>query len=266
MYHTTADGKDIYYELRGNTEASETVVFLNGLTQSTQAWSFFVPVFEKRFRIVLLDFVFQGRSSKKGEWRDFDAHAADLKGLLDAEKLCPVHIVGISYGSLVAQHFAVKYPDCLRKLVLLSTFAAKTPYYDAIELAWWHALQSGGYSLMLDVMLPTVLSEEYFSHARVPIETLKSVRKEMNEDPDALLKLMTATKKRKDYRKELRKIVSPTLIVHGEKDLLLPVHMALDVQLSLPGSQLKIIAGAGHTLNLEKAEEAASESFRFLNS
>jgi 3-oxoadipate enol-lactonase len=264
MICKTNDQLDLYYEVQGNPKSSETLLFLNGLTQSTLAWFFFLPYFKERYKIILLDFIFQGQSSKSGSWRTFDQHAADVRAVLEQESIHKATLVGLSYGSLVAQHFAVLYPNRLNKLVLLSTFAHKTPYYDAIELSWWRALESGGYNLMLDIMLPSVLSEKYFANPIIPIQAMKEARKESNQNSEAIFNLMRATKEREDYRKELEKIKTPSLIIQGEKDLLLPVHLAEEVQKHISGSVLKVIKQAGHTLNLEHVHEVCGEIKKFL--
>ncbi len=251
MFCKTSDQLNIYYEIHGNEKAPETIVFLNGLSQSTVAWVLTIPSFKKEYRIVLIDFIFQGKSDKTGEWRNFDQHAKDLVFVLDELKLQKPIIAGLSYGSMVAQHFAVNYPHRLSKLILMATFASKTPYYEAIELSWWRALEFGGYNLMLDIMLPTVLSERYFSNPLMPIDLMKQARQDAQDDKQSLFKLMRATKERPDYRPELKKIAVPTLVIQGEKDMLLPVHLADEVAKAIPGAKLEIIAHVGHTLNLE---------------
>lgn len=261
----TDDGLNLYYEIQGNPNAEQTLVFLNGLTQSTLAWAFVLPYFKNDYRMVLMDFIFQGQSDKDAQWRDFDRHASDLKGILDNENISKVTLIGISYGSLVAQHFAVNYPKYLSKLVLISTFAHKTPYYEAIELSWWRALETGGYNLMLDIMLPSVLSENYFMNPLIPISVMKDSRKTANQNSEAIFNLMRATKERKDFRNDLEKIVAPTLIIQGEKDMLLPVHLAKEVQLHIKDSSLVVIKNAGHTLNLEHISEVCLEIKNFLN-
>jgi len=265
MICKTFDNLNLYYKTEGNLNSTETVVFLNGLTQSTDSWILVLPYFKKKYKIILIDFIFQGQSDKTGEWRDFDTHAKDVKTVLDQEKIQSTNIVGISYGSMVAQNLAVLYPDYIKKLVLLSTFANKTPYYEAIELSWWRALEMGGYSLMLDIMLPSVLSEAYFSNPLVSISKLKNGRKDLNLNSDAIFNLMRATKERKDYRKNLEKIDAPSLIVQGEKDMLLPVHLANEVHLHIKNSKLIVVKNAGHTLNLEHVEEVCGYINTFLN-
>jgi len=265
MICKTSDNLDLYYEVQGNAQAKETIVFLNGLTQSTVAWFFVLPYFKEKYKIILLDFIFQGQSSKEAEWRDFDKHASDVKAVLDKENISLATIAGLSYGSIVAQHFAVLFPQQISKLILISTFAHKTAYYNAIELSWWRALEAGGYNLMLDVMLPNVLSEHYFANPLVSIEMMKDARKELNQNSDAIFKLMRATKERDDYRDELKKIKCPALVIQGEKDFLLPVHMASEVHRNISGSKLVVIPNAGHTLNLEHVPEVCKSIKEFLN-
>ncbi|HQQ93071.1 MAG TPA: alpha/beta hydrolase [Bacteroidia bacterium] len=265
MICKTEDSKEIYYEVQGNLSAPHTLVFLNGLTQSTLSWGLMWPVFKEQYRIVLLDFVFQGRSSKEGDWRDFDQHARDLRSLLELLGLYRVHLVGLSYGSFVAQNFAVNFPDHVDKLILLSTAAHKNPYFEAIETSWEQALKIGGYSLLLDIMLPSVLSEEYFLNPLIPIENMKESRKELNQNTGAILKLMRATKERKDYRAKLREIHCPCLIIQGERDMLLPVHMASEVHQNIRGSKFIVIPNAGHTLNLEHVQDVCHYIKDFLS-
>lgn len=264
MYCKTTDNLNIYYEVQGNLNSDKTIVLLNGLSQSTLSWVLVTPYFKNDFRIVLIDFIFQGQSDKNGEWRTFDQHAGDVKSVLDLLGIQKVYLAGLSYGSLVSQHFVLLYPDYVKKLILISTFAHKTPYYDAIELAWWRALELGGYGLMLDIMLPSVLSENYFKNPLIPIDLMKQARQEVNGEKEALFNLMKATKNREDYRPKLKGIKAPTLIIQGEKDLLLPVHMAEEVAKNIPGAQLKVIENAGHTLNLEAIPQVTAEMLLFL--
>lgn len=260
----TIDDLNIYYEVQGNVSALETLVFLNGLTQSTVSWLFVLPYFKEKYKIILLDFIFQGQSDKAEHWRDFDQHANDVKHVLQQEKINKATIIGLSYGSMVAQNFAVNHPTFVNKLILISTFAHKTPYYEAIELSWWRALEFGGYNLMLDIMLPSVLSEDYFSHPIIPIQLMKDARLDAQQNKQAIFNLMQATKERKDYRPNLEKINVPTLIIQGEKDLLLPVHLANEVHKHIKNSEFKIVANAGHTLNLEHVPEVCGYVKEFL--
>lgn len=261
MFHTTSDNQRIYYELAGNKNSEKFLIFLNGISQSTLAWNLMIPAFAEDYQLIVCDFIFQGQSDKKGDVRDFDQHAADIFGLIQTITTHKVSLIGISYGSLVAQHFALNYPEKTDKLILLSTFAHKTAYYEAIELAWQRTLSVGGYGLMFDVMLPMVLGETYFENPLIPIDTLRAGRQAVNTDSEAIRKLMKATQQRPDYREKLKAIKNPTLVIHGEQDLLLQPHMGKAVADAIPGSKFELIKGAGHTLNLE----AAPQTIKLIN-
>jgi 3-oxoadipate enol-lactonase len=231
-------------------------VFLNGLSQSTVAWSFMLPYFNE-YKILLLDFIFQGQSDKTGEYKNFDQHAQDVVSLMQHLKIPQASIVGISYGSLVAQNMASAYPYSVKCLVLLSTFAHKSEYFKAVELSWKRAVEMGGYTMLLDVMLPYVLSENFFENPIIPLDILKSTRQGVNENNEALMKLMRATEERADYRSELKKITAPTLIIHGRFDKLVTIDLAEAVQQNISNSKLVIVEHAGHTLNLEVVKETS---------
>lgn len=255
MYYKTSDNLNLYYEIHGNLKAKKYLIFLNGITQSSIAWNLMLPAFTNDYQIITCDFIFQGMSDKKGDARNFDQHAADINGLLDFLHISKINLVGLSYGSLVAQHFALNHPEKINKLLLLSSFAHQTPYLEAMSYGWGRALDLGGYSLMFDIMLPVVLSEGYFDNPLISPEALKVARENINTDPSALKKLMQATYERGDYREKIKAIKNPTLVIHGEKDTLLPVHMAKAVADAIQGSKFEIIPNAGHTLNLEAVSQ-----------
>ena len=80
MLNKTTDNLNLYYEVSGNTESQKTLVFLNGLSQSTIAWGFVLPHFKNEYKFVALDFILPGKSDKNSEKRDFDQHASQSHG------------------------------------------------------------------------------------------------------------------------------------------------------------------------------------------
>jgi 3-oxoadipate enol-lactonase len=265
MFFTTQDNLQIYYEFRGNEKSDKKILFLNGLTQSTIAWEFTILPLLNDYHIILMDFVFQGKSSVAEKHRSFDEHAQDVFGLINTLIRKPVSIVGISYGSLVAQHLAVNYPAAIDKLVLVSSFAHKTPLYKSIELSWKNALKIGGYELLLDVMLPYVIGQSYFENPFIPIETLKSMRKDLQPEPSSILKLMQATEERPDYLNALTKVIATTLIIQGRNDLLFPIYCASAISEAISKSRLEIIEQCGHTINLEAPQKLSSLIIEFVD-
>lgn len=247
---TLQDGTELYYEVQGNLSAEKSILFLNGLTQSTASWAGITTAFQD-YKIILPDLVFQGQSGASEKFRTFDQHASDIYHLIEHLQLSTIFLAGISYGGVVAQHLLVNYPDRLSGAALISTFAHKTAIFNSIGESWAAALDIGGYPLLLDVMLPYVLSENYFENPIIPINDLKNMRLTNQMHKDNIFKLMQATAESGDYRPELKKINKPVIVIHGEKDQLIPVNVGEEIHKHIAGSQFEIIKNAGHTLNLE---------------
>ena len=66
MIHELPGGLAMYYELHGAKDADSTIVFLNGLSQSTASWLGIAPQFYSAHRVLLCDLIFQGRAQPSG--------------------------------------------------------------------------------------------------------------------------------------------------------------------------------------------------------
>ncbi|HET6989798.1 MAG TPA: alpha/beta hydrolase [Bacteroidia bacterium] len=264
MIHRLPDGLEMYYEIQGKTDSETTLVFLNGLSQSTLSWMGIAPAFYADNRVILVDFIFQGQSSKAKKFRTYDEHAADIFDLLQNNANGKIILCGISYGSAIAQHLIVNYPDFFSGAILLSTFGHATPQFNAIGESWVSALNAGGYALMLDVMLPTVLGKSYFDKPLIPIATLKESRVSRDLETDSLLKLIKGTDVRGDYREKLKAVKIPVLVVQGEEDFLIPPAIAKEVADHIPDSEFLVIEKAGHTLNLEAIPQTVKLIRKFI--
>ncbi|ARS36915.1 alpha/beta fold hydrolase [Pontibacter actiniarum] len=251
MKHTLPDGHQLYYEVQGNPDAAQTLVFLNGLTQTTTAWAGVAFTLGKKYKQVLVDLLFQGKADAAPEPRSFEAHAADLAHLLQSLQLPDVVLVGISFGGAVAQRVLVNYPELVQAGVLLSTFAQVDAYFEAVCHTWEAALEAGGTALLVDVMLPMVLGRSYFLKPVISIEKLRGSRANQSLLKENVLHQLAAIKESGNYLKELKKVQLPVMLVHGEEDQLCPTEMGKAMNDVLPNAKLETIPKAGHTLNLE---------------
>ena len=142
MFYKTKDDKQLYYEVLGNLESEKSIIFLNGLSQSTVAWMLTVPAFTANYKVVLCDLIFQGQSDKTGESRSFDQHATDVIGLIDFLKIKKINVAGISYGSLVAQHMALNFPEKTRCFFKKEPCAFRGTHRNVWELITQHIKDS----------------------------------------------------------------------------------------------------------------------------
>lgn len=89
----------LFYEVKGDLESSETIVFLNGVMASTNSWYQFIPFFERfGYKMLLHDFKGQLKSSKPEGPYTFEEHAMELKELMDFLQIKNANLIGTSYG------------------------------------------------------------------------------------------------------------------------------------------------------------------------
>ena len=249
MFFNLKDGKQVYYTIQGNP-AGATVLFLNGLSQSTVVWNPLCSLLEDTYHIVLMDLVFQGQSDKTGDVRSIGQHADDVIELLDHLQLEKISLVGISYGSVVSQHLMVRYPRRLKNVALLSTLANNTARFLEIHELWANTLETNGLKSMMDLVYPFSLGPSFFEAPPIPIPQLKEMSLGINEG-QAVLKLMQGLSQDTFYISQLAEVDLPTLVIHGEYDFLCLPEMGKAVADAIPGARFELIRGVGHTLNVE---------------
>lgn len=242
-----------------------SLLFLNGLTQSFGIWKNCVIQLEQSYQILLIDLINQGNSGRTNREIDFDEHAETVNSLVKHLGLKDFWIAGISYGSLVAQHFAYRFPENLKGMVLISSFAQKNNYYKAIEVSWKNALEQLGYKFFLQTILPYVLGKTYFEGENFSAEKIISERMLQPIHENSLMLLMRATEKRKDFSDELKTIKQPVMIVHGEEDILFPVEMANYLARVIQNSELTLLPKTGHSINVEQPQLLAKKIHEFIS-
>ena len=112
----TKDGLKLRYEIRG---AGEPVALIMGFSGSGRGWGeAFLKLMEARFKIFVIDNRGTGESDKPDAEFTLGDLAADVAAVLDHAKTPRAHIFGISMGGMIAQEFALAYPERTRGLVL----------------------------------------------------------------------------------------------------------------------------------------------------
>lgn len=99
----------------------DVLLFLHGLGSTKKDWEKQVPFFSKKYRVISLDLRGHGASSKPLNNYGVNYMTQDVKLLLDEFNIKKATIVGFSMGGAVAFQFAVSYPNCLNKLVIVNS-------------------------------------------------------------------------------------------------------------------------------------------------
>jgi pimeloyl-ACP methyl ester carboxylesterase len=179
--------------------------------------------------------------------------AADSLGVLDALGIAQAHVVGVSLGGMIGQRMALASPHRVLSLcsVMSSSGARRLPgpKPDALrallrrpKAADEQALVDHCIRLSKVIGSPGFPVDEEVLRERVTAWTRRSFH------PAGMLRQMTAIAADSRRAKELAQIKTPTLVLHGKDDPLVPYACGADTARRINGAQLVGIHGMGHDL------------------
>ncbi|AKI96603.1 alpha/beta fold hydrolase [Kosmotoga pacifica] len=255
---------NIYYELHGD-ENRPVVVLLNGIMMSTLSWHGHLSDLTRFFRVLLMDFRDQGKSSKMSKEFDISVHVEDLNALLDYLNIEKVNIVGLSYGGQVAQLFALKHPYKLNALVLANTPARIPPYLQELGEAWKEAARLYDGEKFFKLAIPFIYSDSFYNSNLSWLKNRQKAFKQLlNKDWfDGFIRLASSNLSFNTLN-ELPSISCPTLLLMADRDIITPIREMELIKERLPQAESLIIHDAGHAAFLEKQEEFLSAVIGFL--
>ena len=115
MPTVSANGIDIYYERSGS---GPKLLFCNGSGSSLATSAALISLFTPQFDVVAHDQRGLGRTSIPDGPYSMAEYAADAAAVLDAVGWERCRVVGVSFGGMVAQEFAVTWPQRVERLAL----------------------------------------------------------------------------------------------------------------------------------------------------
>ena len=139
MADFTFNGFHIHYEDIGS---GEPLLLLNGIFMSCDSWLDFIAPLSNNNRLLLLDFVDQGKSGKASSDYDISMQADLLEAFLDELGLETVNLAGVSYGGQVAIIFAASRPGRVDKLFLANTCGYTSKWLLDVGKSWLYSFES----------------------------------------------------------------------------------------------------------------------------
>lgn len=207
----------------------------------------------KRFEVILFDQRGMGQSDKPDVEYSMADYAGDAVGILDALGLDSAHVVGFSFGGMVAQELAIRHPQRVRRLVLAGTTSggaggSSYPIHEFLDLDPETRARRG-----LEVMDNTFTPQWQAEH---PQEAARLIRERMilaaRRAGDVALergkRRQLMARAQHDCFDRLPRITAPTLVIAGERDGQAPVELARNLADAIAGARMVVVPGAHHTL------------------
>lgn len=163
MPKVQANGIDIYYEIKG---AGEFLLLIAGFASDLTNWSKMVSLLAEKYRVIVFDNRGVGRSSAPESPYTIRQMADDTAGLLDKIGVDKAHVAGHSMGGMIAQEFALGYPEKVRSLMLLATCAKPDERNRAIIESWGELPRQVDAVTAARLSLPWIYTSNFYSRPK----------------------------------------------------------------------------------------------------
>jgi pimeloyl-ACP methyl ester carboxylesterase len=267
----TVDGHDVrmaYMDVAPVGPANgRTAVLLHGMNFFAEAWTSTIEVLSRAgFRVVAVDQIGFGRSSKPVLHYSFGLHAANTRRLVTALGLTRVDLISHSMGGMVASRFASSYPDLVDHLVMINQIGltdarATRPWRDTTEV--YEAQLARDYAEILRGMRAYYVAwkPEYLKYVRIHYGWTRS-----GEWPR--LAMVRALQQQAIYADPVvddwPRIRARTLVIGGERDGANYPEQARNVARQMPNGRVHLIPGVGHNPHFEAPDRLFPVLLAFL--
>lgn len=267
---------EIEYETIGDP-SSKPLLLIAGLGSQMLAWSdemcenlancgFFVIRFDNRdiglstkFEDAgMPDFVEINKAYNRGEIPKvpytLEDMAGDAIGVLDALNIYKAHVCGASMGGMIAQVLAYKYPSRVLSLTLImsTTGNPDLPQPKPEFMAQFFApVPSEREAYIEETVKRGRLIHGTFTYDEDQSREYRILEYDRNYYPEGVARQLAAMAVPGNLKPKLAAIRAPTLVIHGREDPFYPVEAGKDIAAAIPGSELLILDGMGHSFPRE---------------
>ena len=242
-------------------DSKNTLVLIHGLGASAERWNQVIPLFADDFRVIVPDLVGFGYSDKPLVDYTPEFFSDFLEKFFTVSDIKHPNIIGSSLGGQISAEYAASHPNEIEKLILVSpagVMRQSTPALDAYIMA---------------ALYPNEQS------AKNAFETMEGSGKDVKEEivngfvermqlPNAKLAFMSTVlglKNSDSIASKLQTISTPTLIVWGSDDPVIPIDHADSFVSTIQNCRFFRMDGCGHTPYVQDPRTFASKVLEFLN-
>ncbi len=250
----------INYEVHGD---GAPLIMINGLADDLTSWAYQTEEFARHFKVVIFDNRGIGGTDKPAGTYTTAEMAADARGLLDHLGIERAHVLGVSMGGMIAQEFALAYPDRVDKLLLCCTCSEPSQFDLRLYRIWEQTAPVLGLPQMMKELLLWCFTPAFFQEHPDTAQEMEEALTGITQPVDAYLSQLHSIQVH-NATDRLGRIKAPTLVLGAPQDLIFPPTQSHQLHEGIPGSQLAFTAHGGHAFLWEAPEEFNKAVLDFL--
>jgi pimeloyl-ACP methyl ester carboxylesterase len=239
----TINDIELNYKLEGDGE--QTIVLINGLADDLETWALQMDDFlAAGFRVLRFDNRGIGSSSTPAGPYSSRMLADDAKALVDHLGITGFHLMGISMGGMIAQEYALAYPDDLRTVTFACTYAAPGPFCSRMFAMWRDLAPVLGVPFVMRDVTLWAFTVPFFEKREAELAEFETAMRYMDQPVHAYLAQLAVICDH-DTSERLGQVTTPALVLAGEEDILIPVALSRRLHEGIAGSEWATTRG-GH--------------------
>jgi len=258
----TQDNIPLMYVIQGS---GPTIVFVLGYGMTLDEWpGKMISTLVTSFRVILYNH--RGVSGVMNPAVKFTIPqgAEDLHDLVSLLADGPVHIVGYSMGGMIGLEFAIRYPELLDHLVLISTNCGGSeciPCDDRVTEEMGKELPD--IDAYLERAGRLLLTDSYRKKHPDPMSWF--VDHGEVADSKSVMEQYDAMATWEGVYSDLHVIRKPVLVITGDRDIVSSPQNATIIAEAIPGAELVVVEDAGHGMIFQEPVMVGERIARFLS-
>lgn len=199
--YALVNGLKLYYEIHGS---GKPLVLLHGGFMTISALGPMLPALAQTRQVIAVELEGHGHTADLDRPLRVEQMTEDVAGLLQQLGIAQTDFIGYSMGGVVALGIAIKHPELVDRLVLVSAPYNKSGYYPSIVASWSQISPAGFAGMAMEQVYQQTAPDP--NHWAVFVEKMK----------ESLINLQGWTDE------QVKTVKSPALIILGDNDLMLP--------------------------------------------
>lgn len=261
------EGMPVHYKREGT---GFPVVLIHGTGAMLQTWDEWArALVAQDYEVIRMDVQSFGLTGPRqdGDY-SIDSYVHFLEQFIDKMKLDSFDLVGNSLGGNIAWHYAIEHPDKIGKMVLIAPSGFETQDKEGslvFELAKREWLGNILKNMGTRFFVRRTLEDVYYDDSKITekqyAQYLAASKREGNREA-FIQRLQTKEQNKTD---QLETIKTPTLLMWGDRDVLVPDHLSARFAAALPRDTLIVYPNVGHVPMEEIPERSVKDAIDFLS-